>query len=329
MMTIQRRETIPLPINSGHITSKSSNNFYPYHPSTSTEERPLISLSHSKVNIDRESTSIRVVDDNIQNFSVTTIDEVRCRDELRAHASKCREEMRKRRLASISNKICHYIIERTQGIHLPPRLSSFILRRTEDDNDYTTHSSGTVPLFRGIDKVVGGMQPASEVVLVCGLKPYRYFWYMLSGSSCDLIQLVIDFVVFRALQLEDPSICWALSLGLSVIFRHSFHRYLVFGPYVGGYCNSLMRMYTGYSIIIIISTMFNIVMTKIFHLTHYTAWMLTLLWSGIVNYFILKHVWSFGGEKRKRDKYDSAISVHHLRDSDEVQIAVPILQISS
>lgn len=58
-----------------------------------------------------------------------------------------------------------------------------------------------------------------------------------------------------------------------------------------------MRMYTGYSIIILISTVFNIVMTKNLHVSHYKAWVCTLLWTGIVNYFILKHIWSFGGNK--------------------------------
>lgn len=56
-----------------------------------------------------------------------------------------------------------------------------------------------------------------------------------------------------------------------------------------------MRMYGGYSIIMVISTIFNIIMTKAMHFTHYQAWITTLLWTGIVNYFILKHIWSFGG----------------------------------
>jgi len=61
-------------------------------------------------------------------------------------------------------------------------------------------------------------------------------------------------------------------------------------------------MYAGYSIIMVISTIFNIIMTKVFLFSHYKAWIATLLWTGIVNYFILKHIWSFGGssgDKRK------------------------------
>lgn len=117
---------------------------------------------------------------------------------------------------------------------------------------------------------------------------------------CDIIQLTIDTLYFYTLHIKDPSACWILGFGTSIIFRHSFHRYLVFGDYVGGYWRSLMRMYGGYSIIMVISTIFNIIMTKVFDIPHYTAWAVTLLWTGIVNYFILKHVWSFGGNAEKQ-----------------------------
>ena len=39
----------------------------------------------------------------------------------------------------------------------------------------------------------------------------------------------------------------------------------------------------------------NIAMTHYIRLPHYVAWVITLLWTGIVNYFILKRLWSFGG----------------------------------
>ena len=128
-----------------------------------------------------------------------------------------------------------------------------------------------------------------------------------NAVCCDIIQLCIDCCLYYALNITDPSACWVLGFGLSIIFRHSFHRYLVFGAYVGGYWNSLKRMYAGYSIIIVISTVFNIVMTQTFHFSHYTAWISTLLWTGIVNYFILKHIWSFGGPTRTSDKNNASI----------------------
>ena len=82
--------------------------------------------------------------------------------------------------------------------------------------------------------------------------------------------------------------------------RPRSHRYLVFGDYVGGYWSSLGRMYFAYSIIIAISSAFNFVMTHWLPLTHYVAWVVTALWTGIVNYFILKKIWSFDGGAAKK-----------------------------
>jgi len=70
-----------------------------------------------------------------------------------------------------------------------------------------------------------------------------------------------------------------------------------------------MRMYGGYSIIMVISTIFNIIMTKAMHFTHYQAWITTLLWTGIVNYFILKHIWSFGGPPASDKRNEGGSSV--------------------
>jgi hypothetical protein len=78
----------------------------------------------------------------------------------------------------------------------------------------------------------------------------------------------------------------------------------VFGDYVGGYWMSLGRMYAGYSIIIVISTVFNIVMTRRAKLPHYVAWVITLLWTGIVNYFILKKIWTFGKKQTTEPSKD-------------------------
>ena len=139
-----------------------------------------------------------------------------------------------------------------------------------------------------------GTQPAAEIILILGLHPPRYLCYMVSGFLCDIIQFTIDFFLYYNIT-KDSSLCWMISFAISIVFRHTTHRYLVFGNYVGGYYKSLCRMYGGYSIIIVLSTIFNIVMTKYIHIPHAYAWIVTLLWTGIVNYFILKKLWSFGG----------------------------------
>lgn len=58
-------------------------------------------------------------------------------------------------------------------------------------------------------------------------------------------------------------------------------------------------MYAGYSIIIALSTIFNFIITKHLDMPHVFAWILTMLWTGIVNYFILKKLWSFDGSKKE------------------------------
>lgn len=185
-----------------------------------------------------------------------------------------------------------------------------------DINDNGSEKSG-IPVISGLDRVCFGTQPVCEAVSVCGFHPPRYLCYMVSGFVCDVIQFGIDIILHKVFLLEDASVCWALGFGLSVSFRHSTHRYLVFGDYVGGYWASLGRMYAGYSIIIVISTLFNIVMTRHMQLPHYVAWVVTLLWTGIVNYFILKKLWNFG-EKGKKDDETMRTDEGSLSEGDEM-----------
>ena len=168
----------------------------------------------------------------------------------------------------------------------------------------TPSEGGGTPVISGLERVVFGTQPACETVKILGVSPPRYLCYMVSGFLCDLIQFGIDVILHKVFLLEDASLCWALGFGASVTFRHTSHRYLVFGDYVGGFWKSLGRMYAGYSIIIVLSTIFNFVMTHHLQLPHYVAWIVTLLWTGIVNYFILKKLWSFGGKEKQES--DSA-----------------------
>ena len=176
----------------------------------------------------------------------------------------------------------------------------------EDDN---------VKIITGLERVLYGTQPAAEVVQFAGVQPPRYLCYMISGSACDVLQFLMDFFLYYNVT-QDASLCWMLSFGICVSFRHTTHRYLVFGDYVGGYWRSLGRMYAGYSIIIVLSTMFNVVMTKYIKVPHSLAWLFTMLWTGIVNYFILKKLWSFGGSAGDKIKTE---------DDDKQQEMAPML----
>lgn len=160
-----------------------------------------------------------------------------------------------------------------------------------------TRSGKKIPLLSGLDRLPH--LSAAEAVRIAGIKPPPYLCYMLSGMSCDILQFLFDMLLHFVIEIEDASLCWIIGFGLSIIPRHTSLRYMVFGDYVGGYWASLGRMYFGFSFSIVLSTVFNIIMTRYLGIAHYVAWLFTLIWTGIVNYFILKRLWSFGGVESK------------------------------
>lgn len=93
---------------------------------------------------------------------------------------------------------------------------------------------GSKPIITGIEQVVYGTQPAAELVSFFGVRPPRYLFYMMSGIVCDVIQFLLDIILHFAMEIKDPSVCWGLGFFMSIVFRHTSHRYLVFGDYVGG-----------------------------------------------------------------------------------------------
>jgi hypothetical protein len=126
-----------------------------------------------------------------------------------------------------------------------------------------------------------------------GYKIPLYFWFVLSGTLCDVVQALIDFGVYHIYPYdwERATVCWTVSYTMSVIVRHFSHRFLVFGEFEGTYCQSLGRTYLTYSSSIILSIVTNHVLVNGFNCTHKVAWVLTMLWTGIFNYFALKSSW--------------------------------------
>jgi len=101
---------------------------------------------------------------------------------------KYKEEMKNRRISSGTSRMARHVVDRLQGIYLSKKFSSYIPVSTEDGGNAggIMHPSGRIPLVKGLDRVLSGAQPAAESVAICGIKPYRYFWYMLSGSKCNI-----------------------------------------------------------------------------------------------------------------------------------------------
>lgn len=126
-----------------------------------------------------------------------------------------------------------------------------------------------------------------------GYKIPNYFWFVVSGSLCDAIQFFIDYGIstIYTYEWERSTICWTLSYTASVGIRHYSHKQLVFGDYDGTYCTSLSRTYLTYSSSIILSLITNHIITTYLQLSHLHAWIITMLWTGIYNYFMLKASW--------------------------------------
>ena len=129
---------------------------------------------------------------------------------------------------------------------------------------------------------------------IFGYKIPLYFWFVVSGIICDIIQAFIDFGIYLVYPIDYPeraTVCWTLSYIISIVFRHYSHKMLVFGDYEGSYWSSLGRMYATYAASIILSMFTNKFLVNNFFFSHRTAWIVTMLWTGILNYFLLKSTW--------------------------------------
>ena len=52
-----------------------------------------------------------------------------------------------------------------------------------------------------------------------------------------------------------------------------------------------MMTYFSYSSSIVLSILTNHTLVEIFNMTHQHAWIITMLWTGVYNYFMLKMNW--------------------------------------
>lgn len=121
----------------------------------------------------------------------------------------------------------------------------------------------------------------------------QYAWFVLSGALCDVVQALIDYLVYLVytLEWERATVCWTTSYTLSIVVRHYSHRLLVFGEYEGTYCMSLARTYLTYSSSIMISMITNHFLVSLLEFTHQQAWVVTMIWTGVLNYFMLRASW--------------------------------------
>lgn len=137
---------------------------------------------------------------------------------------------------------------------------------------------------------------------LCGHRVPLYFWFVLSGALCDILQALIDYTIstIYLFEWERTTVCWTLSYILSIMIRHSSHRFLVFGEYEGSYCSSLMRTYATYSSSIVVSMVTNHFIVSSLGVRASQAWVATMLWTGLYNYFLLKASWKRSKEAKEK-----------------------------
>mmetsp|Transcript_54590 Transcript_54590/g.95443 ORF Transcript_54590/g.95443 Transcript_54590/m.95443 type:complete len:154 (-) Transcript_54590:230-691(-) len=140
-----------------------------------------------------------------------------------------------------------------------------------------------------------------EKFRIFGHKVPQYFWFMVSGGICDILQALLDYGVsiIYISTWEKVTVCWTVSYILSIWARHYTHKMLVFGDYEGSYWASLWRLYVAYFGSIVLSGVTNRIMVSNFGFTHMQAWIVTMLWTGIFNYFMIRNSWKGTAEKEK------------------------------
>lgn len=108
------------------------------------------------------------------------------------------------------------------------------------------------------------------------------------------------------LEWQKPTVCWTVSYVLSIVVRHFSHRILVFGDYEGTYWQSLIRTFGAYSGSIILSIFTNSMLTDYLKVGHRNAWIITMIWTGIFNYFMLKKAWKPKVHEKVTDELEVA-----------------------
>lgn len=128
-------------------------------------------------------------------------------------------------------------------------------------------------------------RPLAETCVVCGRTPPRFFFFVISGSACNGIQLAIDRLLVRAARLQPrpapaldrllalaraqalalpegrwwvPTLCWTLSYAMSISFRFVSHAAVVFGPHRDPPLLALGKTYLTYMSTIVASTAINL-----------------------------------------------------------------------
>ena len=139
-----------------------------------------------------------------------------------------------------------------------------------------------------------GSTSLADTCSLCGWRPPRFVFFAISGSMCNVVQLLLDRLLTSMLP-EDvwwiPTASWTLSYTLSVALRHYSHAWFVFGQHSDSMWIALGRTYVAYASTIIASTAVNLLLVWGTACKPDVALILTASFSVIWSYFALSKTW--------------------------------------
>ena len=123
-------------------------------------------------------------------------------------------------------------------------------------------------------------------------QPYRFV--IVGGFGT-----IIGWIIYNAVYLANPMTnfrapaSWSISYVAGVILQHGMHYSLTFRDSEAPYISSLGGAYFSYAIVLLFSTLVNLVFVEILEIGHQFSWILTTLISAVLSYFLLRK-FSFG-----------------------------------
>jgi len=131
--------------------------------------------------------------------------------------------------------------------------------------------------------------------------PMPFLWFNISGYIGTFFFFLAYEGLYRACSISNcASISWITAYILSIIWQHALHRYLVFGA-SGSYWWSLFGTYAAYTLSLIVSSALNFVLVTHLNVYHRYAFGLTLVITGILNFFTVRSAFKSGNEKNKHE----------------------------
>ena len=137
--------------------------------------------------------------------------------------------------------------------------------------------------------------PLAHSCRICGRRVPRFVCFAVSGSLCNIVQLVLDRAIWLTIEgaeLELPVVTsWTVSYTISVSLRHLSHEWFVFGRHADPFWCALGKSYATYGTTIVASTALNLWLISALQQSHDVALAITASFSVLWSFFVLQCTW--------------------------------------